>query len=386
MNTKSIAVDQLIYTRVEEEYSREGQAGFQTFYHSGLPQPIVSAVEQRVRRFDVSHKNARRFQFFTLGNKVILSHSVPIESHPQIIDKSHRPGAFLAHCLIYNIHDFKLCFQNDPFIVLDTYPFLKDAVEMVEQFENPGSTMRQKKMPLFDIVNDGFGKPAFAAIPIALHLLTSDAQCPLFIRLKPQSVLNFLKFLFRLLPADRRLEFSFDSCVDRYPIKPEWYIICESAETLDSGFKYIDARHIRNKKYNPHEMESLSASWLSYVYNSGRLQNQNRVNFLQMLEVIQTIETDARTTGRFDLDEIIELMTDSEVIELITYLVQVDAKQHLTQIISRIKRFDLKLIKHLEKILRRQKDIPSIVNQTINDTKSRLQAQTPNHRFWFVIV
>jgi hypothetical protein len=118
---------QMIFTRVEPEYSPQHKSGFQTVYSSReLSIADVKQIERRVQCFQANDPALERWQFFTLeSGLVVLTHSVTIESHPQIIDRNRRGGVFLAHCLIFRREDFQKWTHNDPFRIFDRFNFVQ---------------------------------------------------------------------------------------------------------------------------------------------------------------------------------------------------------------------------------------------------------------------
>jgi len=113
----TLSASQLLYSRVEAEYSPKGRSGYQVVFHSpSLSATEVSAIERRVQCFQ---GDGDRLQFFTLETgRVAIVYSTIIEPDMRINDKEGRRGAFIAHALIFEPNDFARV-RNDPFLVLE---------------------------------------------------------------------------------------------------------------------------------------------------------------------------------------------------------------------------------------------------------------------------
>jgi hypothetical protein len=221
---------QMIFTRVEPEYSPQHKSGFQTVYSSReLPLADVKQIERRVQCFQANDPALERWQFFTLETGfVVLTHSITIESHPQIIDRNRRGGVFLAHCLIFRKEDFQKWTHNDPFCVLDRFDFVRDAPTLVERFNQAENREPRCEFEASDIGHPA-GDPRWW--PEAVRLVGMAEQAPA-LKTRTQSILlhgsssqiqDLLRSVFQWMPRRMRLDCSFDTHVDRCMVPPGLY-------------------------------------------------------------------------------------------------------------------------------------------------------------------
>lgn len=541
MDAKPIEVNQLIYSRVEAKYSPKGKTGFQTVYQHGLSPDVIDSIEERIRCFDTSAYNAKRIQFFPLDNKkFFISHTIPIKTHTEIIDRSGRPGAFLSHCIVLNVDEFEQFLQNDPFLLIDNFTFVKNADEMLRQICDKDSLLRQRTLSFPEAPQQKYRHPISNAISIALYFMTSAEHAPVFVCIDDPHNTEMIRLLFRILPIDLRVQIPFDTFINRCSIEPTWYkLVCANRDSLIDYPNYIDAESLFNKRYDTYEMTSIYQGWLSYINQPEELKQKQMRYFLLQMESIQHMDTELRLMGKLNLsylsrsslddiasirhkfieralwqrlteifnskltnliihyvlknasraqlitisvapstteidvekalskcvddnysvlhqddwDQIktfaraetnhyllflsatfgdkldkrahdeslnglekeqfqrllktrfrnpitpasfvqktylslllrksrIDSMTDEEIISLIARLVKVGSTDPLVKFITRIEQFDLESIIKLDKVLRRQKNLPAKVSQAIDDCKLRLQIKPPRRRFW----
>jgi len=303
-----VIADQLIYTRVEADYSPIRKSGFQTVYHSGLTREIVDIIEQRVRCFGAAKADSARLQFFpACDNKVVLAHTISIQTHPEIVDRSYRPGAFLSHCLILNAQDFEKKLQNDPFALFDEFDFINSATQMVERFGKSSFLIQHVAWEYPKQHKNTFSIKPLHAVPLALYLLTADSSetnvLPVLLQVESRKEIELLKLVFQLLPYDRRQDCFFDTQINRCLTRSDWYkIICKNSSNSDTEVEHIKFSDIANKQYNTYEIKSIYTGWLSYINGSDELKQRKLHNLICQAEKIQNVDLNLRRTGVCALD------------------------------------------------------------------------------------
>ncbi len=306
--TGVVIADQLIYTRVEADYSPIGKSGFQTVYHSGLSQVVVDAIEQRVRCFDPYKEQAVRLQFFTAcQNKVVLTRTISIPTDPVIVDRSYRPGAFLVHCLVLDVYDFREKLQNDPFVLFNSFDFIDSATQMVERFGELPAFIPNVPWEYPKEGRNIFSIDAIDAISLVLYLLSFDSgkntALPVLLPVGSGEEIELLKLVFKLLPSDKRLDCLFDTQINHCSIQTDWYkVVCESPDSSGSTVKHIKQSQIAAKKYSAHELKSIYAEWLSYINDSNKQKQQKVSKLIQKAESIQQVDITLRKGGVCDLE------------------------------------------------------------------------------------
>jgi hypothetical protein len=213
---------QMIFTRVEPEYSPQRKSGFQTVYSSReLPMADIKQIEKRVQCFQTNDPTLERWQFFSLeSGLVVLTHSVTIESHPQIIDRNRRGGIFLAHCLIFRREDFQRLAHGDPFGILDRFDFVRDAITMVESFSSA-----EGREPRCEFEMGDRGRPSadprwwtervkLVGLAEQAPVLKTRAQS-ILVHGSPHQISDLLRAVFQWMPRRMCLDCSFDTHIER---------------------------------------------------------------------------------------------------------------------------------------------------------------------------
>jgi len=270
----TVRAAQLIYTRVEPSYSPQMKSGFQTVYRSdSLSSADVNAIEKRVQCFQPNQPSLVRLQFFALDSgAIVLTNSIQLDSHPEIVDKDRRRGAFIAHCLILSQAEFSKV-DYDPFVILEHYRFLDDAKDMVRTFGRASGVA-----PSVEIEAE---RRRYAPTSIwpgveALRLVALAMQGKQQLK-RGQSVLlvggeedigEALRTIFFLLPKSRRLTCSFDTCVERCPVRQGLYWAVGTT-TRQSGSFYImvdvSERRVLSPVEDTLEDKDLYLAWLKHV-------------------------------------------------------------------------------------------------------------------------
>jgi hypothetical protein len=223
-----VRCEQVIYTRVEGAYSPHMRSGFQTVYKSESLHPsIVSVIERHVQCFMPHHPDIIRHQFFSLGSgEVVLTNSVLIPTHSEIVDRNMRMGAFIAHCLVLSQSEFKKAEYN-PFGILDSYDFLDNAEEMVRVLGQATGVA-----PIVTIEVQQPSGPLLTWKEEETHKLLSLALQAKRLNRKRQSVLlvgeenevaGVLRTIFHLTPMRERLLCTFDTYIDHCSTQQNQY-------------------------------------------------------------------------------------------------------------------------------------------------------------------
>lgn len=130
LDSKDIQIDrveQLILTRVEAEYSANHLSGYQVVYKStGISPNEVAEIRQAVESFVTTPGQERqsRWQYLVLSTqRIVVATSNVLKTDIEIIDRSGRPGTFLAHCYVFTGQQLGKV-ENNPFAILDQFFFV----------------------------------------------------------------------------------------------------------------------------------------------------------------------------------------------------------------------------------------------------------------------
>lgn len=224
----TIRAAQLIFSRVEIDYSFQRRSGYQTAYCSpSLAADEVALIERRVQCFKPSGSTDERLQCFPLpSGKIVVSRTVSIAPDAEITDRSLRPGAFIAHCLILSPVDFA-AIDNNAFALFETFGFLDDPTLMVSDYIRASSVEEPARIDVpyhlsFDtswpedealkILSLGLQAPDLAKGRRSVVIVGSATEIQEAVR----------TIIMRIDPA-RRVACSFDTCVDGCLIQPGMY-------------------------------------------------------------------------------------------------------------------------------------------------------------------
>ncbi|GAB4204680.1 MAG: hypothetical protein OHK0022_30050 [Roseiflexaceae bacterium] len=256
--TDALYAPQLVYTRVEQEFSPTRSSGFQTIYRSPeLTSAQIDQVERRVQCFQPSDPQTLRLQFFQLDDgAVVLSQSRLITPWPEfqrVVDRQRPSGVFVAHCLVMSPEVFWKA-GGDPLALLQTPLFTPDLPALLERYGNPASSMRthgrpnglvpalQLDAPLAAHASVGNWNPEEVRRLLALALqsqtLTRAGKSVALIGAQ-HDILTALRIALGLVPIEHRLTCSFDTCVERCGVPPGRYWAVGVNER-PGGATYID--------------------------------------------------------------------------------------------------------------------------------------------------
>ncbi len=331
---KKITAKQLIYTRVEEDFSPTKISGYQVYYSSpDLNHQEIEHVVSRVNNFQPHLYNVIRLQCFFINsnNNVVLTRTSIIDSHSEIIDKSKRPGVLIAHCLIFSMEDYKALGCN-PFIVFENFRFITSASELINSY------------------NQGKQKEAVAEIQVAegANPITSsnwiEQILPLIYVASPKFVSEnrtlqiygtqidingAVKAIFEFTPLAYRENLTFDTYAQGNPTSSNKYWMTGLNErktgysvTLDASEKtfsttpesYTDlysawiTEEISNNKFTINQL-SEAQNLVNSIYNKEKI-NENFVGSATLISFYEThrnyFESKFRT--------ILEKITNSSVV------------------------------------------------------------------------
>lgn len=303
-----LSAKQMIFTRVESEYSPQRKSGYQTVYRSnGLSASDVKTIEKRVQCFQTNDPSLVRRQFFTLeSGQVVLTHSITIESHPQIVDKNRRGGVFLAHCLIFNQNEFELA-HNNPFKIFEAFRFLDNAEAMVEQFNQSEGRESECRIKLNKDSRPSGGERWSSAEAIKLVAFAEQAAA---LKAKPQSLFFYgstedidqaLRALFSLALKKTRLACTFDTHIEQCVTRPGLYWAVGAPSRPGRSYILINAALRQVEDSAPGlDMNNMYLAWLQHV--AGRNSHQIMAQAPTIEELSQAFE-ECRRTNQAMLDK-----------------------------------------------------------------------------------
>lgn len=220
-----ISAAQLIYARVEAEYSSRGRPGYQTVYQSpSLSAAEVELIERRVQCFRPARPADARLQCFQLpGGRAVIGRSVLVRGDPAIVDRLGRPGAFLCHCLVLSAPEFARA-GNNAFALFDAFPFLDDPAVMASDYLRAEPVAEPALIAVEGAPAPATGWPEDEALLLAEAGLRAAADLRarrgLALVGSAEAIEQALRTLIARLPLARRPACSFDSCTDGCPVEP----------------------------------------------------------------------------------------------------------------------------------------------------------------------
>lgn len=287
---KTVSCMQMVFCRVEEDYSPALSTGYQTVYKSrGIEEYESEYVEKRIRCFKPRSDDDLRYQFFVIpGGKVVVTHSIPIESDPIIVDKARRGGMFLAHCLLIEPGEFKRI-NNNPFDIFDNAKFLSSAREMVDEF------LSEKRNEDIHYINIYPSTKYFRAsrwdseavklysLAKAAPTITSNSMTSLIISSR-EEIEYFLRAVFHFTPPKLRISCSFDTSIDDCDVQAGQFWIAGSLKSLNKSFVNLDiSGNSLALSVDPPQQTDCYFNWLQEFQKSGGEELYERVPKIQDL-------------------------------------------------------------------------------------------------------
>jgi len=265
-----ITAHQLFFSRIEANYSPEKRSGYQVVYSTnGITDADVAEITKRVQCYQT---NGRRYQYFhTASDKTVITCSdlLPMnENYRTITDRSGRPGAFIAHCLVFSREDFDAV-EADPFTIIDLDSnrdygplFVVDADEMIkiQQEQRPALVLpvlaRRDPVEMTALEAEGWSPDEFAKLwnlTESAHKLTEEGRSLMMQSAYPSRVFDLLNLLLYHAPQEARWHCTFDTGVDGcLPALGDFWAII--GERRISSSKLIHARVDQQKiDYTPEE-------------------------------------------------------------------------------------------------------------------------------------
>lgn len=306
----TICATQLIYTRVETNFSPTNKAGFQTFYKSNpLSSDDVAAIERRVQCFQPYDPAPLRRQFFMLNNgKAVVSSSTQIEAHPEITDKSKRKGAFIAHCLILDKNEFDSINRN-PFAIFDNYQFITDAEDMVKKFKETGEDRSIERIELpQEIITPPChwnGSEIRKLLLLATQAEEISKERKSVFLFGPESEINgTLRTIFHLIPLYQKTLCTFDTCIDGCSVQTgDFWAVGTTRQQGGSAYINVntEAHRVTGRVQELSENEDFYWKWLNTITTDDSFESA-----IEIAPTVQILSTAFTEKSEFNLEELDE--------------------------------------------------------------------------------
>ncbi|MEM7128917.1 MAG: hypothetical protein AAF702_21470 [Chloroflexota bacterium] len=252
----NINAEQLFFSRVESEFSPDARSGYQVVYKtSGIVDEEAKEIEKRVQCFKADAVMARYQYFHTTTQKVVLTCSALIpETDTRITDKSGRPGAFVAHCLLLDRRAFSQI-DNNPFVIFDVHHnrrnglFVLEPENMIDVRAKQSGPINLQTMPMKEPDQDEANslqewnevefKKLWALGADAEEIINGNRS--VMMRSEDEfAIQSVLKFLFFYLTPELRLHCTFDTFIDNCVPAPGVYWAL-GGERRNSNSRFIQA-------------------------------------------------------------------------------------------------------------------------------------------------
>jgi hypothetical protein len=243
---KPVRAERLIYTRVETVFSPRRSSGFQTVWKSDtLTAAEVSAVEKCIQCFRPA-PGIRRLQFFEIpSGKLVLSHTVQIAPHPEIVDRNVRNGAFLVHCFLLSREEMAHL-DNDPFRFFDADLHLDGVERLVETLGRATGVAPPVEVVPVETAPGETCWPASEVVRLLGLVLRADdlrrQGRTVSVTGDSGQIEQTLRLAFRLVPVAKRLACTFITWAEGCPVERGLYWGAGATRRLSSDALEVDAR------------------------------------------------------------------------------------------------------------------------------------------------
>lgn len=283
--------EQLLFSRIEAQYSAKRKSGYQVVYATPSLNPQdITTIERRVQCFEYP-RDLPRFQYFHLETgKAVLVKSTPIiEVDPEITDRNKRGGAFIAHALILSHNDFSQI-HHDPFLIFNhSSLFVSDARTMVDRFvtnapqgpqplnipsvRNLQNLTRWTDEALANLMQAAFFAQSLVQQGMTFYFQSDQDQD------QAHELFTLFAGIFYVLKSQERLACTFDTFIDGCNPQPGVYwatggikrVMVSKFKTINMG-AYTVGADILNGLSQAAPQDSFYLAWWNYAIRKSGVQ------------------------------------------------------------------------------------------------------------------
>ncbi|GCE08118.1 hypothetical protein KDAU_54470 [Dictyobacter aurantiacus] len=303
-----IAVEHVIFTRVERTYSPQGYSGYQIVYQSPSLGAETAQIEKYVQCFQPGKQPVRRHQFFwTEKGQAVFTRSVPLTSpDPEVIDKNQR-DAFLVHALVVSREHFARV-RNDPFAIFaaaENNQLLTTDVAQLVAYLRKDPPPTQLVVP---IRSGAMYPPEWSVwnlylLCVAAPNLHEQKQSILMIAADPEEIFQLLSCMLAWLPADQRVACTFDTFVDHCtPPAGNFWIVGGTRSIGNSSFISMPLAERKVVSLKGSDERSLYTTWFAYALQNTESDAQINED-LYTAQVVAEVFTAHRALPAFPLSK-----------------------------------------------------------------------------------
>lgn len=277
MKSKTLTVEQLIFTRVTPVYSPKKTEGYQVVYKGkDISKEEESEIVTSIECF-IPYKNtssiAERIQFFHLSSgRMVISKTVIAPKNSEILDPDRAP--FLTHCLILDEHSLSQI-GNNPFAIFELQPFIQDAETMVASFDRNFEAASPLSLAIDrvvakPVVEDWTSESLLPLISDVIELVTQSQEGQFlhaFFRGGNKDSLTLLKLIFWLMPHNVRSLLTFDSYINLSCAVPQSKFRLHFSPVFQNS-SYALEWDIEHKKELNSQLNSTDSCYPSSLYYS----------------------------------------------------------------------------------------------------------------------
>lgn len=274
-----ISAKQLIFARVEPAASRAKERGWQTIYHSPqLTKEQTDAIVEHVQCFNCGQPGdgLERLQYFTLDDgSAVLTRSIAVADNV-LIERSNRPGTFLAHCLVISPVDYRRIRWN-PFVALDSFEneFLSTPTDLMERFVNPETPQAIVEFPVYHShEGDGELTPEQIKTICRLGYEAQERQRRgegVHMKGTPAQTADCLREMMRLLRPQHRQYCTFSTHEDRCNTPPGRYWAIGAGTPTVRGYETLDLNNVPplgESLPQSRDGPSLFLNWVNFAFEN----------------------------------------------------------------------------------------------------------------------
>lgn len=290
-----VKADQLLYSRVEADYSPKRSPGYQVVYRGqALKEDLIEAILPLIQSFPIPFNIKAltqeewpiRYQYFRILGRDVITHTVIVKDQ-HIVDSTRE--AFLVHALIFNQNDFSAIGGN-PWTVIKQVEFVSSPQVMVDRFGKRFDQLSKVSISPFHLdCPKGWSAGETEKIVQIIPSKNDRLKYPIEIASKENLIEDVLHLAALLAPPESRPLLTFNTYIGKNsPSSDSIYWAVGTNQRSTTSPAYIDSD---NKIVRINTSPKVSGNLYYRTWVSAVLANHDVDTLISIIDSGQTIAT-----------------------------------------------------------------------------------------------